>query len=83
KDIECEIVETEAIVGGGTTPAETIPSIALSFRTEPDALADQLRRNDPPVIGRVQDDQLLIDLRTVLSEHDLGLAAALVNATRS
>ena len=79
-DLECVIVETDAVVGGGTTPTETLPSIALAFRSDPTTLAATLRRNDPPVIGRVQDDQFLVDLRTVLPEYDLVLAEALAKA---
>lgn len=81
-NVDCEIIETEAVVGGGTTPTETMKSIALSFRTEPGLLADRLRRCDPPVIGRLQDDALLIDLRTVLPEQDTVLRAALAEVTR-
>lgn len=80
ENIDCEIIETEAVVGGGTTPTETTQSIALSFRTEPALLADRLRRHDPPVIGRLQEGSLMIDLRTVLPEQDTVLRNALAEA---
>lgn len=77
KAIDCEIVETDGVVGGGTTPTETIRSIALSIRRNALERCDQLRRSDPPVLGRVQDDRLLLDLRTVLPEQDEALGRAL------
>lgn len=74
---QCEIVETESVVGGGTTPTETIPSIALSFRSDAATLAERLRRHEPPILGRVQDDKLLLDLRTILPEQDEIVAKAI------
>ncbi len=82
-DHECEIVETEAVVGGGTTPTETIPSIALSFRSDAASLAERLRRQDQPVLGRIQDDRLILDFRTILPEQDEAVATALGAVTRS
>ena len=42
-----------------------------------------LRRGDPPLIGRVQDGKLLIDLRTVAPGHDDIVVACLIDAIRS
>jgi L-seryl-tRNA(Ser) seleniumtransferase len=62
------IVESRAALGGGTTPAETIPSIAIELDGDPNALYARLLQNDPPIVGRIVDDKLLLDLRTVLPE---------------
>jgi L-seryl-tRNA(Ser) seleniumtransferase len=40
-------------------------------------LATRLRNNDPPIIARVEDGRVLLDLRTVFPEQDLPIAAAL------
>ncbi|MDX1582079.1 MAG: L-seryl-tRNA(Sec) selenium transferase [Thermoanaerobaculia bacterium] len=77
KAIECEIIETDAVIGGGTTPAETIRSLALSIRDHAVERQEQLRRNDPPIIARLQDERLLLDLRTVLPDEDRILESAL------
>ena len=72
---------SEAAIGGGSTPGVTLESRALvvsvAGRSAHDPAA-ALRADQPPVIGRVTDDTLRLDLRTVLPEQDDVLAAALL-----
>lgn len=73
------VVETASAVGGGSLPGQTLPSYALALDTpSPDALAARLRARTPPhrapVIARIEQDRLLLDLRTVLPEQDATLA---------
>jgi L-seryl-tRNA(Ser) seleniumtransferase len=70
-----EAVASEAAVGGGGAPGVTLPSAAVAL---PARLAGPLRRGDPPVIGHVRDDRLLLDLITVPASLD----ATLVDAVR-
>jgi L-seryl-tRNA(Ser) seleniumtransferase len=72
-----DIVESEASVGGGAFPTARIPSIALAFEHNAVELERRLRLGNPAVIGRVADDKLLIDLRTVGVGDDAALATAL------
>lgn len=69
---EIALRATGAYLGGGSTPGETIPSLALVMRSGigPNALAKQFRRYSPPIIGRVEDDDFLLDLRTIPPEKD-------------
>lgn len=84
--IGIDIVDTESTVGGGSLPGETMPSIALALRPKaetgpasgPNALAAALRRHRPPVVGRVEGDAVLLDLRTVAAAEDGEVAAALL-----
>jgi len=79
---EFEIVPTESAVGGGALPGQTISSWALAVRLgccSAQDLAARLRAGDPPVIGRVQDERLLLDLRTVRPD-ELGLLAAVLGS---
>ena len=69
-------VDSEASVGGGAFPNTRIPSIALAIPGDATALAERLRAGDPAVIGRIADDRLLLDLRTVQPADDAVLAAA-------
>ena len=71
------VVESEASVGGGAFPTARIPSIALAFGGDAAVLERRLRLGDPAVIGRVADEKLLIDLRTVRPGEDAALAAAI------
>jgi L-seryl-tRNA(Ser) seleniumtransferase len=75
-----EIVAGRSTVGGGTLPEETLPTTLLAHNTEaPNAFAAKLRRAWPPVIARVENDQVLFDPRTVLDEQE----AQLLNGVRS
>ena len=71
-----EVVEGETMVGGGSLPGNTLPTriVAVgsggSKRRIAQSLARKLRLQNPPIIGRVSDDVLLLDPRSVLPEDD-------------
>lgn len=73
---------TRAALGGGTTPEETIASYGLSVAGGQE-LADRLRAVSPPVIARIEDDQVVFDLRTVFPDQDRVLADAVARAYSS
>jgi L-seryl-tRNA(Ser) seleniumtransferase len=65
------VVETQSAIGGGSLPGQTQPSWAVALpATSADALARHLRQASPPVVGRIEDGRLLLDLRTILPEQD-------------
>ena len=73
----------ESAVGEGTLPGETLPTVLLAVaHPAPDTAAAALRRQPTPVIGRIQQDRLLFDPRTVLPEEDETLLAAIVGVAR-
>jgi L-seryl-tRNA(Ser) seleniumtransferase len=57
-----DVVPTASVVGGGGAPEVELPSWALAL---PVGYAAPLRLGDPPVVGRVEHDRLLLDLRCV------------------
>ena len=65
---ECHIVESDCALGGGTTPSETIPSIAVAVPGDAAANAARFLANEPPIVGRIVNDAFTIDMRTVLKE---------------
>jgi L-seryl-tRNA(Ser) seleniumtransferase len=74
------VIEVHSTVGGGSLPGETLPSIAIALHAgSPDRLLAALRGRTPAVIGRIDDDRAVFDLRTV----DPGSDAALLKALRS
>ena len=76
-----EIASMTSAVGGGSLPGETLASVGLRIAgRRPTVLAARLRAGDPPVIGRVEDDAVVLDLRTIDPADDATLAAALERA---
>ncbi len=63
---------TRAYPGGGSTPTQSIPSLAVSLQSpvKVNSLAARFRLYSPPIIGRVENDKFLIDLRAVPPEKD-------------
>jgi L-seryl-tRNA(Ser) seleniumtransferase len=77
-DLHATLEPGESVIGGGSTPDQSIPTWLIVIRArDVIALERRLRTGDPPVIARIEDDRLLIDLRTVHPEEDPQLAAAL------
>jgi L-seryl-tRNA(Ser) seleniumtransferase len=73
-----EVVGTTAKVGGGALPLLELPGPAVALEV---TLADALRTGEPPIVGRIADGRLLLDVRT-LSDEEADLAAAAVRAAR-
>jgi L-seryl-tRNA(Ser) seleniumtransferase len=72
------VVNCESAVGGGALPGETLPSYAIAIEgMPPDALARALRHATPPVVGRIVEQRLLLDVRTVLAEQEATLVETL------
>lgn len=69
------VARTRSTIGGGSLPGETQESAALriecaALRMSPEETMSRLRAFDPPIIGRVESDAVLLDARTVLPEDD-------------
>jgi L-seryl-tRNA(Ser) seleniumtransferase len=69
--VQAEVIDGCSTVGGGSLPGETLPTklVALPV-SNPDQVAAMLRTGDPPVVARIEDDQLVFDPRTVLVEQE-------------
>ena len=68
---QATVVQSTSTVGGGALPGETLPTWAVAVAAAaPNALAAALRHGDPPVVGRIAEGQLLLDLRTVPPRMD-------------
>ncbi|MGP3956699.1 L-seryl-tRNA(Sec) selenium transferase [Nonomuraea sp. 3N208] len=76
--MECEVVESVAVVGGGGAPGWELPSVAIAL---PARLARPLRLGNPAVVGRVAGGRLLLDLRSVPPELDDELVEAVLACT--
>jgi len=78
--LKVEIADGESILGGGAAPSSVLPTRLLAITCEDlsaDELATRLRGSEPPIIARVEDGRVLLDLRTVFPEQDSAVGAAL------
>lgn len=69
---QIDLVDTESRVGGGAMPEQGLPSKALALRPltiSVNALEEGLRRLDLPIIGRIENGALLLDMRTVADQE--------------
>jgi len=78
--VPCEVVASEAAVGGGAFPTARLESTALTFDSNARDVERRLRTAGNPVIGRIVDDRLHLDLRSIAPEQDDAFAAAVVRA---
>jgi L-seryl-tRNA(Ser) seleniumtransferase len=83
-EVELEITDGESLVGGGSTPSQSLPTKIIriaSARYSAAKLEQRLRRGPSAVsvIARVEEDRLLIDLRTVFPEQESALLRALAH----
>ena len=84
---QIDIVDGASLLGGGSTPAQSLPTKLIrlaSARYSATQLEARLREGPAgiPVIARIEEDHVLLDLRTVFLEQDLLLGQSLVAAFR-
>jgi L-seryl-tRNA(Ser) seleniumtransferase len=75
-----ELVDGESVIGGGAAPSSTLPTqlLALSSKSlSAEELAARLRRSDPPIIARVDEGRVVLDLRTTFPDQDELIATTL------
>jgi L-seryl-tRNA(Ser) seleniumtransferase len=72
-----ELVEGKSVAGGGSTPEQSLPTWLIAVPGSPVPQEDALRANTPPIIARIEQDRLVLDLRTVLPEQDAEVLKAL------
>jgi L-seryl-tRNA(Ser) seleniumtransferase len=78
--MEVELTEGASVIGGGAAPGATLPTVLLAITCEglsADELAARLRAHQPPIIARVEQGRVLLDLRTVFPDQDAIIVGAL------
>jgi L-seryl-tRNA(Ser) seleniumtransferase len=80
--IRIAIQKGQSTIGGGSLPGETLPSITISV-IQPvcpaNQQAQQFRKQTPPIIGRIEGQKFVLDLRTVYPHQDETLVSAIKN----
>ena len=87
RDAEVDVISGHSVVGGGSTPDQQLPAHLISLRSKKYSAAqleERLRRPEDatPIIARIEDDRLVLDLRTVFAEEEQSLAEAVAGALR-
>jgi len=78
--LSVEMLDGESVIGGGAAPSAMLPTRLLAITCDglnADELSGRLRADDPPVIARVEEGRVLLDLRTVFPEQDEEVVQAL------
>jgi L-seryl-tRNA(Ser) seleniumtransferase len=81
-DLSLEVIDGESVIGGGAAPAAVLPTRLLAITSQTlsaDVLTIRLRASDPPIIARVDEGRVLLDLRTVFPEQEKYLETSLRN----
>jgi L-seryl-tRNA(Ser) seleniumtransferase len=80
RGIPCEALESEASVGGGSFPTARIPSAAVAIAGNAERHDIKLRAGEPPVVSRIANGRIMLDLRTVPPGFDDALASVVARA---
>jgi L-seryl-tRNA(Ser) seleniumtransferase len=76
--IKAEIIPGKSVIGGGSTPDQELDTWLIALESADAAGVERrLRAGDPPVVARIDDDRVLLDLRTVLQKEEDELGGAL------
>jgi L-seryl-tRNA(Ser) seleniumtransferase len=76
-----EVQEGQSVIGGGSTPEQSLPTHLVAIASphlRPEQIEARLRQHRPAILARIEDDQLLLDLRTVFPDQEETLLRALV-----
>jgi L-seryl-tRNA(Ser) seleniumtransferase len=72
-ELSVSVIDGESVIGGGAAPSAALPTTLLAVTSKTfsaEHMAARLRASTPPIIARVEDAQVLLDLRTVFPEQD-------------
>jgi L-seryl-tRNA(Ser) seleniumtransferase len=80
-----EVIEGASVIGGGAAPGASLPTVLLGLTSQDlsaDELSARLRAHQAPIVTRVEQGKVLLDLRTVFPEQDEIIARALLLAEK-
>src|SRR5271157_414966 len=84
-ELQVEVIESRSVLGGGAAPGSTLPTRVVAVTSErmsADELSARLRQWETPIIARVEDERVLLDLRTVEPAQEAAIVAALERISR-
>jgi L-seryl-tRNA(Ser) seleniumtransferase len=78
--IDAEVIPGRSVIGGGSTPDQSLGTWLIAIDGNVNELERALRLGEPAVIARLEDNRLLLDLRTVFESEEKSLGDALKHA---
>ncbi len=84
-NLRVEVVESRSVLGGGAAPGSTLPTRVLTLKSEgasADQLSARLRQWETPIIARVEEDRVLLDLRTVEPSQEEAIVTAMQSISK-
>ncbi|MGI8961864.1 MAG: L-seryl-tRNA(Sec) selenium transferase [Bryobacteraceae bacterium] len=81
---DAAVRESKSAIGGGSTPDQTLPTWVIELTVpNPNAFERRLRLGQMPVVGRIERDKIILDMRTVADEEEELLVAAIEGAAQA
>jgi L-seryl-tRNA(Ser) seleniumtransferase len=83
KEVQVHLSKGSSVVGGGSCPESRLPTTLITLESDsirPSTIESRLRSQDPPIILRLEEDKVLIDLRTVFPAQEPVLIKSLQKA---
>ncbi len=80
--MEIKLIDRSSMAGGGSLPLLDLPSKCVGIKLKgisADAIKEYMRRNTPPVVGRIEEDLFVMDLRTIQDDELQIIATAFKN----
>ena len=80
--VRAQIVEGESAIGGGAAPTSRLRTPLISItdtNLKADEIEERLHRADPPIIARIETDQVLLDLRTIAPEDEAKVLSVVIS----
>ena len=74
KEFHLSLTESTSQIGSGALPTEELPTLVVTIghaNISANAIAKRFRQANPPIIGRIEDERFLLDLRTIFDANDL------------
>jgi L-seryl-tRNA(Ser) seleniumtransferase len=78
--LQADVIDGSSTIGGGSAPGSELPTRLVALAVPAGRLEAALRAGTPPVIARIEDDRVVIDLRTVAPEDDRRLGQLIARA---
>jgi L-seryl-tRNA(Ser) seleniumtransferase len=83
RGLDIEVVPCSSVVGGGAAPGWDLPSHGVAIgAAAADELLGRLRGNDPPIVARIEEGRVLLDMRTIFPAEEAEIVAALERLER-